>query len=278
MSVTGKDEERVEAIALERFMLERTVPLLTEQTKDGFPALLGTSTLLDVHGTLFLVTADHVLEDIMELGEVAFPESPRGKTLWSLGSCTLHRVDNMDLDLAILEIRSSETNQRLRAGWKTVTEANLAAPQRGVRSALCGYPAEYTTRRDDLLHGKLLTIYTAQLPELPESAEPPVNEAFDLFYLCDNSAENLFGGPGELPRLGGTSGSSIWEIGNVAETEPWTPERALRIVGVNRTYRPGKYFRGRPWWLVAKMLSQHEKPEVAAEGELLVKRLAPPWS
>lgn len=266
---------RIEATALEQYMLARTVPIVSTQSVDGFPVLLGTSTLIDIAGVLYLVTADHLFEDGIDLKQLAIPTNPRSAELWTIGSFTRCAIHDRDLDIAAIQIESADTEHRLRAGWKVLPIDMIDSPSQSGRFALCGYPADLTRRTDDFLVGKLLTIYTDRLHQVPSDADRPVHPEVDLFFLCDDSAENLFGAKAELPRLQGTSGSSVWEIKEPAPGQPWLPESVLRVVGINSSYRKGRYFRSKNWWLSAEMLSKVDNIAVTEVASSLLARIAP---
>lgn len=274
-----KDLFRIEVFALECYMLERTIPLITEQTEDGNPKLLGTCTLVKVGTSYFFVTAAHVLENV-DLKQVAIPTYPRSGELWTIGSVFNHAIyshpiyDPEYLDVAIIQVNSEEVTKILDNGWKPLQLEMLGNASESGRFALCGYPESYSRKIGSVLTGKLLTVYTGRLTDAPQNADQPVDSDIDLFFLCDNSAQNLFGQAQTIPALQGTSGSSIWEIREPSEGEAWAPERVLRVVGINSSYRKQEYFRAKRWRIAAAMFGKMEEGDVSSMGELLCKRLA----
>lgn len=264
--------EQHEVVAVERRILECAVPLFSTQTKDGEIALLGTSTLMEVGEQLLLVTAKHLFENL-DLRTLAFPGTPLTSDVWTLGG--VHRLEPLEeyFDVSILSIESAETAKVLRAGWRPVSLDSVASPSDSAVFVLSGFPGDLTAPTPEYLTGKMLSIYTDRLPSVPQNATAPVYSDVDLFFLCDDSAETLDGKPQKLPRLQGTSGAGIWEIAELGERELWTPDRALRLVAVQSTYRPLQYFRGKSWKVVANVLQKSETPALAEAGRRLTSRL-----
>lgn len=264
--------EKHETVALERRIIECAVPLFTTQTANGEPALLGTSTLVELNGTLMLVTAKHLFEDL-DCTTLAFPTSPLKSDIWTLGSIERIEPREENLDVSVLVIQSEETAKILRAGWRPASLNSVAVPARFGRFVLSGFPAALTAETPGYLQGKMLSIYTDRLQETPPNAQAPVIPFVDLFFLCDDSSETLDGKPQKLPRLQGTSGAGVWEVVEAFDGGIWTTERALRLIGIQSTYRPEQYFRAKSWSLVAQVLQKSEVPALTAAGNDLASRL-----
>lgn len=133
------DFSKEEHALLELFMLERTVPILLSQKEDTILTVRGTSTLLDLAGTLFLVTADHIFDEI-NLEDIALPSDPLNGKTFTLGSCVRMRIEHFDTDVAVLRIESPEIEHFLRTRWKSLPLDLIDAPSKGGCFALCGYP------------------------------------------------------------------------------------------------------------------------------------------
>ena len=102
----------------------------------------------------------------------------------------------------------------------------------------------------------MLTVYTNRTIGIPKEADLPVDKDLDLFFEFNTETETLDGVTKSTPKLQGTSGASIWEYVSVGKEEIWTPERSLRVVGVQSMYRHKKYFRAASWTMVVKALSK----------------------
>ncbi len=263
--------EKHEVVALEAYIVRRTLPLLTDQTANGSMALLGTSTLLEVAGTLFLVTAAHVFENV-DLTRVAVPEQPFRSDVWTLGGLTRHRPWNSHFDVEVLEVHDTDTESRLRSGWDCITPNAFSPPSALGRFAVSGFPEAFTHPIPRYLAGALLSIYTSRLPDFPPEADQPCYPSVDLFFLCDDSHETVDGLRCEMPKLQGTSGASVWEVYDLQPGAVWSPEQALSVVGVQSSYRRGRYFRAKGWQLVLQTLLEADNVDVrAAAAESLAR-------
>jgi hypothetical protein len=78
----------------------------------------------------------------------------------------------------------------------------------------------------------------------------------DLFFEYTGRASTIDGKTVTTPHLGGTSGASVWECRELTGGGIWTPERALKIVGVQSAFVRGRYFRAKSWEAVLQLLRQ----------------------
>ena len=121
---------------------------------------------------------------------------------------------------------------------------------------LCGYPSQRAWRTKGAIGGSLLTVFTQRMPDIPQEAALPVHPALDSFFFYPAEAPTLDGKMVEMPHLGGTSGASVWEYREPVNDAFWAPARVLRAVGVQSSFRKGRYFRVKSWAAVLKMLRQ----------------------
>lgn len=245
----------IEAEAIERFTLHVTVPIFLETGDSG--GLLATGTLFRIKGRSFLITARHVFDGVPDLTKIAYPESPLCGHLYTLGSFTVLKPNEKHIDVAVVELQSQETIERLEANWQFLSLENVAAPSLVTGDGgffVSGYPASLTNSDAGWTKGKLATAYTQRLPSAPPEAEQPVIPEFDLFFDYSHNATSVTGKQIETPELPGVSGASIWELRSVPGV--WAPETATRVVGIQSAYVHSKYIRGKSWWAVAKVLEQ----------------------
>jgi hypothetical protein len=266
----------IELRTIEMYMLSVTIPLISVQTEDGSPTLLGTCTMIEAAGRVFLVTASHVLKEQYELVKMAIPTGPLKGDLWTLGSCTRMVPTDKDLDVGLLEIQTEEVQGLLRAGWRPISFDLVDVPSRNGHFVLCGYPEEKTVRTVENLQGALLTVHSNRI-EVPKYAEQPVRDGLDLFLLYDDSAEDLYGKSMSTVTLNGVSGSALWEVREVQPGRIWSAHDSLKVVGMTIRYVKGEYVRAQEWWLVAEALAKHDDPAVAAVGADIGDRISPPW-
>ncbi len=93
------------------------------------------------------------------------------------------------------------------------------------------------------------------MTEVPIEASKPFHPELDLFFNYDNTVTTLYGKELETSELPGTSGASVWQIDNETRLGIWSPELAIKVVGVQSSYLRNKYFRAKNWWAVAKAFS-----------------------
>jgi hypothetical protein len=247
----NKHEQSIKK-AIEQFTATVTVPVLYDSPQ-GVDQV-GTGTLLTLDGRYFLITAGHLF-DGRDPGRFSIPKGRINADLHSLGPFQLWRAKEPEFDLAILELLEEFTLSYVKAGWRVLGLENIgpASPIAG-DFVLCGYPSERARRTNDAIGGGLLTVFTQRLIDIPKEAEAPVHPALDLFFFHETQAPTLDGKIAQLPHLGGTSGASVWEYCEPERDALWVPERVLRAVGVQSSFRPGRYFRVKSWAAVLKML------------------------
>lgn len=258
----------LEAAAIERFALSVTVPILRGEGESA--GLRATGTLFKIGGRAFLITARHIFDNLSDLSQLAFPESPIGGDLFTFGSFTVLKPNEAHLDVAAVELRSSEAVSMLEANWHFLTLQNVAAASSATSDGavfVSGYPASLTEAESGWTKGRFVTAYTQRLPTVPAEAEPPVFDELDLFYDYGRQATLLNGEEVETPELPGVSGASIWELRPLRGL--WTPEEATRVVGIQSAYTHSKYIRAKSWWAVAKVLEQVDHTLAVAVREKL---------
>lgn len=157
-----------------------------------------------------------------------------------------------------MELQSSETISKLKAGWQFLSVANVALPSASASDGsffLSGYPASLTKKTGDSLRGSFVTAYTQRIPHIPDEAERPVIPDLDLFFDYGRDATSITGTSVRTPDLRGCSGASVWERKRESPTV-WTPESVVRVVGVQSASFHSKYFRAKSWWAVSKVLEK----------------------
>lgn len=182
----------IEAVAVERFTVSVTIPLLYEG--DGSTFLRGTGTLFEIDGRPFVVTARHLFDKDDDEAEApdptrfAFPEHPFKGGLHTFGDFGLFRPTEKHIDIAVMELRCAATITKLRSSWQFLSLANVASPSRVTEDGaffLAGYPAALTKPGGDWLRGALVTAYTQRLPEIPVEAKKPVVPGLDLSSITE---------------------------------------------------------------------------------------------
>jgi len=104
--------------------------------------------------------------------------------------------------------------------------------------------------------GRPTGIITSLMHDTPANAMLPVDLALDLFLELPRQAIITVGTTIDIPPIGGMSGCAIWQLRDTADDKLWSPDRALRLVGVQSSAKPGNYFRGKPWTYIHNLLKQ----------------------
>ena len=112
---------------------------------------------------------------------------------------------------------------------------------------LAGYPSTRMAKSGYNLSGKPIAFQCSPCPSIPASATQPVNPDLDIFLDYPMSAIEKGGKVVSVEGINGMSGSAIWEIHEALDQEVWTPERALRLVGIQSAAKKGSYVRGNKW-------------------------------
>jgi hypothetical protein len=219
---------------------------------------IGTGTFLDLCDRTFLITASHVLENV-DLSNLAVPKAHSGKqAIHTLGEIDVHRPGNSVaelVDIAIVEIKERSVLDIVHSGWVAITLDDVLDTNSAGHFILCGFPSAQIQAEGADFRGQLFSAISKPIPEIPESAGRPVHPDIDIFFEYKNSLLGLRGDEIAAPRLQGVSGASIWKIHQMPEGVVWSPNRALKIVGIQSSTRHGEFFRGKRWRYVLKMLS-----------------------
>jgi hypothetical protein len=212
------------------------------------------------------VTARHAFEN-PKVRNFTIPTDPKVSNFKRLGRHILYWPDDEAVDIAVLEILETSTIDVIKKGWRLLIpeqHSAIASPQGTF--LLCGYPSEWAKIIGQRFRGTQLIAYTTRLKELPKDAVSPVDERMDLFFRHTTNGRDLRPRNADQPirgdrnpnnlNLAGTSGASVWEYYHLANQSLWTPEAALRIIGIQHSVRKGHYIRVKSWAFVMALLGQ----------------------
>jgi hypothetical protein len=252
--------------AVEQFMLKVTIPILYH-TSQGLDHI-ATGTLFETCDRYFLVTARHAFEN-PKVKNFTIPTDPKVSNFKRLGRHILYWPEDEAMDIAVLEILETSTIDVIKKGWRLLNpeqHSAVASPQGTF--LLCGYPSEWVKIVGQRFRGTQLIAYTTRLKEVPKNAVSPIDERMDLFFRHTTSGQDLRprnadqpirGGHAPTPppnKLAGTSGSSVWEYYQLASQSLWSPDVALRIIGIQHSVRKGQYIRVKSWGFVMALLGR----------------------
>lgn len=240
-----------EVIALEQFLVRRSVPIFVEL--DGRALSRGTGTLFRVHDRSFLITASHVFDDGIDPNAIAMPTDPISGSIVTLGPATIFRPAEANIDVAAVELKCEETIARLSANWHFLGIENLANKYASAEHyVMCGYPKQMTTSSIDNVVARPVTFFSHTLANIPEAAKRPIVSDLDLFLEYGRDAVAISGTDVDTPDLEGVSGASVWSLSTRPTQDPvWTPENRLLLVGIQTSFLHSQYVRCKAWSALA---------------------------
>jgi hypothetical protein len=214
-----------------------TLPLVVHDYQRA--AVLGTATLLIARGRPLLLTAAHVLEGGVRLGNVLVP-APSGHRLVALAGARVACCESADI--AVIDISGV-------AGVALLLRGRVAAPvprpplrrrrRRVVRESgrvlLSGYPAVLSRFERGWLGARRFTMVTRRRDEA-HCASARTDHLFDYGHVACRAD----GVPVHTPELQGMSGAGIW----ILEHADGGAGGRLRLVAVQSSYLHGGFVRG----------------------------------
>jgi hypothetical protein len=230
-----------EHAGIKGFLRDVTVPMFVEH--DGGHVIQGTGTLLRVKGELLLVTAAHVLAD--ERGNAIHtwcPTTAGGRLLFEKlrGKFVLSAGGEFDLDVGIM--RLAPRTAIALAGWTALGLSNLLNSAARVSDGVVeiddlfimrGFPREtIDLKANPLALRRPTTVLTHHYDGSTDAFPFTFDTRLHLLLYSDPVGWDFeTNRPGRPPRLSGISGCSVW-CWNPRQEGLWTPERALRVIGV----------------------------------------------
>ncbi len=249
------DENIVSAI--NNFLFSVTVPIFSDSQNIVDPKATGT--FFEIRGRIFLITANHLFDEI-DADTLAVPKGYSGKNqLQIIGKSEVSRPRGShaaSIDIAIIEILNPETIAIVKKGWQLLGLENVSQLSPDGDFLLSGFPSNTIKKVGNDFVGIPFSIISERIENIPNSAEQPVDPSIDLFFEYGPTAFNLRGEEVPNPRLQGASGASVWQIQKLSHGTTWTPQRALKLIGVQSSARHGEFFRVKNWHYVLLMLQK----------------------
>lgn len=197
-------------------------------------AVRGTATLLREGERVFLLTAAHLFDDGVRLGDLALPLNDSGAWM-TLASAQLVRAADADIALVIPQ---REQQLALARSWCAVPLSAVGGaeqvPHDHALHYVAGYPAALTRRVDEWLVAKRLLVMT-RCCQNEDASGPDCRN--DLMLDYRRVAARTDGTAIQTPELEGVSGAAVWRS---CEHQG---ERRLMIVGVQSAFRHNRYMR-----------------------------------
>lgn len=241
--------------ALDTLGFRAAVPLFRAIGEDADH--LATGTFVAVGEKRILLTARHILDDC-EPEQIAIALSPEGSGLRTLGNLLVHKpldLPGTDIDIVSIEIQDRQTIDIVEAGWRVVDMAIGGDVDPSGEFMLIGFPSATLDKKEMRITGRPTSIITALMDDIPVDATPPAEPTLDLFLQLPREAIGQAGAIVDIPPIRGMSGCAIWQLRETGDGELWSPDRALRLVGVQSSARVGGYFRGKRWAYIRSLLA-----------------------
>ena len=151
--ITSMRIEEAKAEAIRQFLFQCSVPIMVEQPEGkGPPAVLGTGTLFEINSKAYLVTAQHIFDDVdFNCVGVVAPRETSGPALTFQGSIVhkpipLDRKAGPHYDVALIELRNPELIARLKSSWRFLGPSNIGVIGR-TKFLVAGYPDVLTNAK-----------------------------------------------------------------------------------------------------------------------------------
>lgn len=247
-----------EKVALFHYAKTVSVPLV-RFANDSFDhvAGIGTGSLYEKNERLFLVTARHVM-DADNAHLFSIPQVHTGGKMFTLGDVNILRPDDKSIDILVVEILDASHRVALKSGWTCLSQSDLSECPTDGDFYLFGFPFENLNIHANGVQSQPLALFTKRHAGIPMDAmdqREPVYSDVDLFFHHKKSGINLDGRSFNLPRLGGMSGCSVWSYINPTDAL-WTPQSALKVVGVQSGFIENSYIRAKSWKWVTSILDK----------------------
>lgn len=232
----------------------RVLPLLAEI--DGLPRVFGSGVLLAVAGTLQLLTARHVIEQVHALtgalARLRVPTRPDRRELAALPLRACHAgediTDALDADCCALRIEP-QAAVPLQRHWQALRPDELAsdeAPDEAAQYLIGGYPAARARPEREPPLAALYRVQTRRLAQSPNQASGPVHPRHDLFFSYAREGIDCASGQRQrTPPLEGLSGAPVWRCAD---------GRPARMVGLQTSYCEGAWIRAKDARLIGRLL------------------------
>lgn len=242
--------------ALDTFGFRAAVPLFRAIGEDADH--LATGTCVAIGEKRILLTARHIL-DACEPEQIAIATSPEGSGLRTLGNLLIHKpidLPGTEIDIVGIEIQDRETIDIVEAGWRVVDMAIGDEHHTEAEFVLIGYPSDTLNKTGMRISGRPAAIVTALTVAVPNNSTPPANPTLDIFLQLPREAIARGGAIVAIPPISGMSGCAIWQLRETVDNELWSPDRVLRLVGIQSSARAGSYFRGKCWTYIRNLLER----------------------
>jgi hypothetical protein len=232
----------------ESFTLSCTPPIFYDHGKQ-IDGPIATGTFFKIAERHFLITAWHTFEDF-KAERILIPRKPTSDDFMDMGKYEVIYPTEIEYDVCALEIVDPSALRDLKRNWHFLSLSNIGLPSKNGRFLLFGFPTSIRDENPRIKPYQPLSAYASRLAVAPEGAPDRLPGDLDLFFEYGGIVDELDGGEREAPNLKAVSGASVWEL-QTPSPSLWVPPR---VIGVEVSFRPTRYFRAVDWRVVAELL------------------------
>lgn len=234
--------ELASTVAARSFIQRCVIPIISDHM--GQHAVYGCGVLFRRGGDHFFVTATHVLNEV-PVGSLGIPIGDGSSEVWTVSASLKGQTSEDREDIGVLYLEPSEWLDRIiqANGHFILSDENVHAGALPGSFACLGYPSIDVQERKDKLHGKPTLVCTTRYEgELPK-VENVTLGWYDVLLKWKRDDD-----------LRGISGCPIWAISS-GNDGPWTPEKCLRLVAVQKGVVENTWIRGTSWQVVDQIIN-----------------------
>jgi hypothetical protein len=246
---------REEQEAVEQFMARTVFPLINET--DRGTAVQGSGFFYRKEDQKYLITAAHVM-DGLNYQNLGIPEAPiKNVRIRTFDGFDIHKPSVESLDVAVIHLGPGEFVDEVVSNWNILDHRNvdLGSIIPSSEFLVSGFPMENVgIEGNKLVPKSLFQFYTY-------TYEGEVDGGWDGrdFFICHKRvAANSDNEEIQMVALGGLSGSPVWRLEG-GTSGIWSPEKFLRLAGIQVSYKPNSYIRCKTWSLVNEIFSKLER-------------------
>ena len=249
--------------ALFAFASAVTVPLVVLGKDKEPPYHRGTGVLFTARGRYFLITAEHVLKD-QPIGRMAIVPRGRRDKLAPFGKVGMWLPQDQRFDVGYLEFLEPDSIERIRSTYRFVGPENIGNANLDSDVFLCGFPDKQIDISGKRVTGEPLFVDSTPLKSVPKGLNFDLVPGLEMFAAYGRRGYSPETGVEiDTPDLTCTSGCGVWQYTPPA-SGIWTPERAVRLVAVQNSFRHSEFFRAMTWSVVHQGLHSFA-PDVARD-------------
>ncbi len=256
--------------SISRFAEKSIIPIIYDNAEENKGVLntgtLGTGTLFKFLNRYFLITAGHVIEQIMKISHeiIGIPINRNGKSeISTLGSSQILLLGDPKIreeyDFGLIEF-CDEIYEKLMETYFFLTIDNLQFNIQSGKVFILGYPHSFdkieTKKR--LLIGNQFKLESV-LTSTDQSSDIPVD--MNKHFLIDypEISRPSSNGDNISINIKGISGCSIWSLNHDYEGL-WCAKKSLKVIGIQTGYfKSSKLIKGTRWNHIIKSFRSVDK-------------------